>query len=71
MTIENIFQYVMDNGYIGGIVIADNLEEAMNKVKKYANEKYPYLTNDRAKALVWYIKDNSYVTNDVYEIFNE
>ena len=71
MTIDNIFQYVIDNGYIGGIVIADNLEQAMEKVKKYANEKYPYLSGDRAKALVWCIKDNSHVTNDVYEIFNE
>lgn len=70
MTIDNIFQYVIDNGFIGGIVIADSLEEAMKKVKKYANEKYSYLTDDRAKALVWCIKDNSYVTNDVYEIFN-
>lgn len=71
MTVENIFQYVIDNGYIGGVVIAESLEEAMDKVKKYASERYPHLTNDRAKALVWCIKDNSHVTNDVYEIFNE
>lgn len=70
MIIDNIFQYVLDNGYIGGIVIAENLEEAMNKVKKYANEKYPHLTDDRVKALVWSLKDNSNVTNDVYEIIN-
>ena len=37
MTIDNIFQYVIDNGYIGGIVISDNLEKSMEKVKKYAN----------------------------------
>ena len=71
MTIENIFQYVIDNGYIGGIVIAESLEEAMDKVKKYANEKYPNLTDNRAKTLVWCIKDNAHVTNDVYEIFNK
>ena len=29
MTINNIFQYVIDNGYIGGIVIADDLEQAI------------------------------------------
>ncbi len=71
MELDNIFQYVMDNGSVGGIVIADNLEEAMEKIKKYANEKYPYLTDDRAKALVWSLKDNSHNVQDVYEIFNE
>ena len=71
MTIDNIFQYVIDNGYIGGIVIADDLEQAMEKVKKYVNEKYQHLSGDRAKALVWSLKDNAHSTHDVYEIFNE
>ena len=71
MIIDNIFQYVLDNGCVGGIVIVDSLEEAVRKVKQYANEKYPHLTEDRAKALVWSLKDNSHSANDVYEIFNE
>ena len=71
MTIDNIFQYVIDNGYIGGIVIADDLEQAMEKVKEYVNEKYPHLSGDRAKALVRSLKDNTHSTHDVYEIFNE
>lgn len=33
MTIDNIFQYVIGDGYIGGIIIADSLKEAMEKLR--------------------------------------
>lgn len=71
MTIENIFQYVIDDGCIGGIIIADNLEDAIEKLKINTEKRHPNLTGDREKAIVWSIKDNSHHENDVYEIFNE
>lgn len=71
MTIDNIFQYVLDDGYMGGIVIADSLEEAIEKLKTDTKQRHPALTGDRAKVIVWNIKDNLHHENDVYEIFNE
>jgi len=71
MTIYNIFRYVINDGYIGGIIIADNLEDAMKKLKANTDKNYPDLKGDNAKAIVWSLKDESHHENDVYEIFNE
>lgn len=70
MTIDNIFKYVFYNGTVGGIVIADNLEEAMIKVEKYVSSKYPYLLIEEKRIIVWKLKDSINNENDVYEMFN-
>lgn len=71
MTIDNIFQYVIDDGYIGGIIIADSLEDAIEKLRIDTEKRYPDLKGERSKGIIWNIKDNSHHENDVYEIFNE
>ena len=70
MTIDNIFRYVIDDGYIGGIVIANNLEDAIEKLKIDTKKRYPEFTEDRSKATIWNIKDKSQSGNDVYELYN-
>lgn len=70
MISDNIFQYVMSNGTISGIIVADDLEDAILKLEANTKKRYPYFTKDEAKALVWCIKNNSKCEDDVYEIMN-
>lgn len=70
MTLENIFKFVFYNGTAGGIIIANNLEEAMLKVEKYISDEYDYILRDEKKVVVWKLTDSINRTDDVYEIFN-
>ena len=71
MTIDNIFQYVMKDGMISGIIIADSLQDAMLKLETNVKKRYAYTTEEELNALVWCIKDNSGCEDDVYEIMNQ
>lgn len=70
MELDNIFQYVFDYGFIGGIVIADNMEDALKKVGHYINTKYSYMSKEEQKAIIWKLSDSTNIMNDVYEVFN-
>jgi hypothetical protein len=70
MDISNIFRYVICDGYVGGIIIANSLEEAMTKLKVYSDKHYCYFSEEERKPIVWKLEDS--IQNDesgVFEIF--
>lgn len=72
MDISNIYRYVLCDGSVSGIIIADNLEDAMRKFKKYSDKHYYYFNEEERKTIIWKLEDS--IENngdDVFEIFNE
>lgn len=71
MTLDNIFEFRCCDGYAGGIVIANNSEEAKEKVNEYIRQHMDYLDENDKKIIIWRIKGNQSNNNDVYMLFNE
>jgi hypothetical protein len=71
MTIDNIFEFRCCDGYTGGIVIANNLKEAEEKVNEYICRHMDYLDKNDKKIIIWNIRDDQSNDSDVYMIFDE
>lgn len=70
LRVENLWRYSINTGELGGVVIADCLEEAYNKVKKKYGELDKH--GDKNEIEVWEFKNDDYYdknNKDVVECY--
>lgn len=63
--LKNIWRYSVNEGDAGGIVIAENKDEAYEKVfNKYKN----FNRNEKAEIIIWKAKDDDYYDKDYEDV---
>ena len=63
--LKNIWRYSVNEGDAGGIVIAENKDEAYEKVfNKYKN----FNGNEKAEIIIWKAKDDDYYDKDYEDV---
>ena len=62
LRVENLWRYSINTGELGGVVIADCLEEAYNKVKKKYGDQNKY--GNKNEIEVWKFKNDDYYDRD-------
>lgn len=70
LRVENLWRYSINIGELGGVVIADCLEEAYNKVKKKYGDQNKY--GNKNEIEVWEFKNDDYYdknNKDVVECY--
>ena len=62
LRVENLWRFSINTGELGGVVIADCLEEAYNKVKKKYGDQNKY--GNKNEIEVWEFKNDDYYDRD-------
>lgn len=62
LRVEKLWRYSINTGELGGVVIADCLEEAYNKVKKKYGDQNKY--GNKNEIEVWEFKNDDYYDKD-------
>lgn len=62
MNIKNLYRYSIDEGLLGGVVIAESLADACNKIKKKYGDKDKY--GDKNEIEVWQFLNDDYYDED-------
>ena len=62
LRVENLWRFSINTGELGGVVIADCLDEAYNKVKKKYGDQNKY--GNKNEIEVWEFKNDDYYDRD-------